>query len=533
VGCAVIVGSGAAAAGAAMALATQPDLQITVLDIGLDLEADRRDIVDWLSASLPGEWDEARLAAITALPTLSSVRGLPEKQSYGSDYPFRDVGQLSGVVSGTGVNPSLVSAAYGGFSTVWGAQIMPFTTSVLDGWPVKMSDLLPHYHAVLNQIPFAAEEDDLSRLFPLLAESAPLPEPSDRTRLVLQAYGRHRTAFARLGVTLGKARLALDAGACVLCGRCMTGCPYSLVYSASHTFDRLRRAGRINYQSGFLVVKVSENEDAVTISAKELSTGRVQDFAADRVYLACGAIGTTRIVMNSLGLFDTPLTMAESQQFILPLLSLHGTRDPRKVDQFTLNQFNMTVEMDESGFDLSQIHFYTFDQSFVEALPWPLRTAIAKPALTYLLRRLTVAIGYLPSWRSPRLTLKATRPSDANALPIVAVSRHPWTWWHNPMLRAVLTRMLRVAPMIDLYPILPSLRVAGGGKSYHIGATFPHAADGAQSIFSSDRVGRVGAWKRIHLVDASVFPSVPATTFGLTVMANAHRIAAETIESPM
>jgi choline dehydrogenase-like flavoprotein len=90
-----------------------------------------------------------------------------------------------------------------------------------------------------------------------------------------------------------------------------------------------------------------------------------------------------------------------------------------------------------------------------------------------------------------------------------------------------------VAPMIDLYPILPSLRVAGGGKSYHIGATFPHAADGAQSIFSSDRVGRVGAWKRIHLVDASVFPSVPATTFGLTVMANAHRIAAETIESPM
>ena len=31
-------------------------------------------------------------------------------------------------------------------------------------------------------------------------------------------------------------------------------------------------------------------------------------------------------------------------------------------------------------------------------------------------------------------------------------------------------------------------------------------------------------------MDASVFPTVPAMTFGLTVMANAHRIAAESLE---
>ena len=32
-------------------------------------------------------------------------------------------------------------------------------------------------------------------------------------------------------------------------------------------------------------------------------------------------------------------------------------------------------------------------------------------------------------------------------------------------------------------------------------------------------------FKAIHLIDASVFPTVAATTFTLTVMANAHRIA--------
>jgi hypothetical protein len=73
------------------------------------------------------------------------------------------------------------------------------------------------------------------------------------------------------------------------------------------------------------------------------------------------------------------------------------------------------------------------------------------------------------------------------------------------------------------------LRLSAAGKSYHWGGSFGHAADGP-APFSSDRLGRVGSWQRIHLVDASVFPTVPAMTFGLTVMANAHRIAAESLE---
>ena len=43
----------------------------------------------------------------------------------------------------------------------------------------------------------------------------------------------------------------------------------------------------------------------------------------------------------------------------------------------------------------------------------------------------------------------------------------------------------------------------------------------------TDVFGRVQGWKRIHVVDASVFPSIPATTITLTAMANAHRIGSE------
>jgi choline dehydrogenase-like flavoprotein len=43
----------------------------------------------------------------------------------------------------------------------------------------------------------------------------------------------------------------------------------------------------------------------------------------------------------------------------------------------------------------------------------------------------------------------------------------------------------------------------------------------------SDIYGRPAGLTRIHIVDASVFPSIPATTITLTAMANAHRIADE------
>ena len=44
---------------------------------------------------------------------------------------------------------------------------------------------------------------------------------------------------------------------------------------------------------------------------------------------------------------------------------------------------------------------------------------------------------------------------------------------------------------------------------------------------TTDRLGRLHGLSRIHVVDASVLPSIPATTITFSVMANAHRIGIE------
>ena len=523
----LIIGSGPAAAGAALALTQQPGQSVTVVDIGTQLEADQRRVVDAMTASDPNQWSSSDVAAISRQPVGTYRGSLPEKRSYGSDFPFRNVGQLDGVHSDGRANRLVVSSAYGGFSNVWGAQTMPWSTPTFDRWPIKWSEMEPHYRSVLHEVPLTGVDDDLSELFPLLVDAQDPPKLAERSRMVLDRYKARRAAVRAQGVTVGAARLALNAGSCVRCGLCMTGCPYSLIYSASHTFDSLRAAGRISYLPGLLAYRIGERKGQPFAEVRDLASGGSQRLEADRIFVACGALGTTRLVLGSLDYFDRDVSLAESVQFVMPTLSLRATIDPRTEDNFTLNQFNVVVDIDGGGLNLAQVHFYPYNPVFLATLPAFLQTKFTRSVTTSLLRRLSVGLGYLPSWESPRVHVMA-RPAGYAMLPTLSITgedgpRIP------PMLRTVIRRLLRAAPSLDLWPVLPKLVVSGAGKSYHFGGSFPHAGDGQRAVLETDRQGRLQAWDNVHLVDASVFPTVAATTFTLTIMANAHRIATEVI----
>ena len=528
----LIVGSGPAAAGVALALARDPSQQITVVDIGHQLEPERREKLRHMSTRTPDEWDPADVDLLRAQPAGAGRKGLPQKRSYGSDYPFSDRGQLRSVTAVGHANASVISGAYGGLSNVWGSQVMPFTPATFDTWPFDAAALEPHYREILSEIPYAAEEDALAGHFPLIGKGSALPPLAPRTSTVLDGFERHRARLEGLGVTVGRARLAFDPVPCVRCGLCMTGCPYSLIYSASQTFDRLRAAGRVEYVEGQLVVEVGQDDEAPYVVARDLGTGSHQRFEADRVYIGCGAAGTTRLVLSSLGIFDQDVQLGESAQFVLPMLSAKPVPDPRLRTEFTLNQFNMVVNLDDDWLDVSQIHFYPHNPAVVDALPGPLRTKAGEPVARQILRRFTVGLGYLPSWESPVMRMRIRRPTAGDDLPGLVVSGDEQGAFGNRMFRRVARRMLQAAPALDLFPVLPMAILSAPGKSYHFGSSLPHRTSAADGPLTTDRQGRLRAWSRVHMVDASVFPTVPATTFTLTIMANAHRIATESLADP-
>src|ERR1700691_6101917 len=100
---------------------------------------------------------------------------------------------------------------------------MPFSRATIDEWPVAYEELLPHYTTILGHLPYAGVDDDYSELFPLLASAVALPKLSPAVAEVLRRYYLHRDAVRRHGVTIGHARLALDAARCIECGLCLSG----------------------------------------------------------------------------------------------------------------------------------------------------------------------------------------------------------------------------------------------------------------------------------------------------------------------
>lgn len=517
-----IVGSGPAAAAAALALLREGQFEVEILDVGQRLEEQRQALLNSVSDCRPSEWPEAVRPELSRQPAVNVEGELPEKWLFGSDFPFRDAGQLRELTADAGGNGRSVSGAFGGFSNAWGAQVMPFSRPTLDSWPIGYDTMVPHYRAVLEQIPFAGSDDDYSELFPLLAQADPLPPLAPPVAAALRRYARRRAGVRARGVTLGEARLAMRAPHCAECGLCLTGCPYGLIYASSQTLQPLIEREAVKYRDGMLVLRVGEDEQGCWIEAKDLRNGTIRIERSDRVLLACGGLGTTRVVLNSIRPDTRSLTLEESAQIVLPFASARAQHDPCTYSTFTLNQFNVLIEYGRAGLDLAQIHLYPYNPTFEEALPAPLRQRqVARRAV---LRRVVAGLGYLPSWASPKVALAVGR-SGTDELPAVHLSARTNRSTRRA-LAAVLSRLLAVAPALDLWPVIPSLRLSGPAKSYHFGGSFPHVfGRPTHGALETDTLGRPSEWRRVHLIDASVFPTVAATTFTLTVMANAHRIA--------
>jgi choline dehydrogenase-like flavoprotein len=524
----VIVGSGPSAAAAALALEHVREAKITVLDLGTQLESERQAARAAMASTSPDRWSPQDLELVAALPKATAPGQLPVKQIYGSNFVFENAGQLDDIDATGSANPLVVSGAYGGFSNTWGAQLMPYSTGTFKTWPISRVNLEPHYREILEHIPYSGESDDLEETFPLMGSPDHLPKVTDRTSSVLRRYERNRVAVRRHGVTVGHARLALKGSACRRVGLCMTGCPYELIYSASQTFDRLRATQRVDYRSGTRVDRIEEDDSGrVSVHATEVETGKRRIFGADRVLVGAGAIGTTRIVAGSLGLTDRCITLAESVQFMTPFLSLTPVAELTQNGEFTLNQFNVFVTFDSDGKEAALVHCYPYNDIMLASLPSVL-TSGSLGALTKTgLRRLTVGLGYLPSWASPPVELRIGRAQADGSLPPIQVSsgQNEAT---QPMLKRVVGQLRRCGRALDLHPIPGQTKLSGPAKSYHYGGSFPMQAR-PFGQFASDVLGRVRPWRNVHLVDASVFPTVAATTFTLTIMANAHRIATETL----
>jgi hypothetical protein len=297
----------------------------------------------------------------------------------------------------------------------------------------------------------------------------------------------------------------------------MYGCPHRLIYSSDSTLETLRSDPRFSYRGGLTIRSVEESTDSVTLTAIDQNGGTVQ-LKGERVFLAAGVLGTASILLRSTGQYDCPITLKDSQYFLLPLLRLKGTPGVTTERLQTLSQ--LFLEILDASVSPYTIHLqlYTYNELFRDEVLAKLGFMDRVFPLESFLGRLFLIQGYLHSVHSPHIELVLRRAAGKDTLSAVRVSNSET----RKTMRKLVIKLAAISGSTGLLPLIPMLQLGKPGRGFHSGGTFPMSNN--PSVNEADRFGRINGLRRIHAVDSSVFPSIPATTITLTVMANAYRI---------
>src|SRR5205814_7704547 len=160
-----------------------------------------------------------------------------------------------------------------------------------------------------------------------------------------------------------------------------------------------------------------------------------EDVTAERTFVACGAVATTRLLLASLERFDHDVRLADSAYFTVPVLR---RRRPGAVAPQTAGNTLAQVFL-----ELGDVHLqlYGFNDLMLRAAAARFRLSerLALRVLQPLLGRLLYLQGYLHSSASPGILARLVRGEGCSVLALRGVGARP-----EPAVKAVL-RTLRSA----------------------------------------------------------------------------------------
>lgn len=531
---AIVVGSGPAAAATVHAL-LQSGWQVTVLDVGYELESENREAIDRMAAQPASEWSEADKKRITHRPP--PVEGINHsKRSYGSDFAFRDEGNLL-AADWQRARSFHHSFAFGGLSNVWGSCMLPYAEQDLDAWPIRLRDLEDHYRAVMELVPCTSSGDDdpLESILPSYSSQHNPIRPGAQGRAFLNDLENSRSHLAQHGISGGKARLAIRATdyegspLCRYCNLCLSGCPDRLIYSSAQSFSTWISRDQIRYLPGHLVERVEETDSGSKVHGIRLAGKEPFRMEAGRVFLATGVLATAKILQSSRTDLPRRIRLLDSQYFIFPLLRFRAVGDVETEPAHTAAQVFLEINDKAVSKHLVHLQIYGYsaflrDEVLRGWVRFPLRwTWLRKQFFS----RLLIVQGFLHSEDSGHLqitTSPGNRPDQALQIRPV---RDP-----SSIRTIILLGLKLLANSLRLRAlVLPLWKLPPPGSGYHSGGSFPMSRN--PEAGQTDTLGRPVGWKFTHIVDSSTFPSIPATSITMSVMANAHRIASLATRSAM
>ena len=428
----------------------------------------------------------------------------------------------------------LSSFAQGGLAEAWTGGSFPFNDGELADWPIGYAELEPYYARVAGRIGVAGADDDLARFMPVHDHLGTPPDLDEHSRRLLDVYANKRDAVNRLGVWLGRSRMAtlrdgtpLPEGrqGCTHLGRCLWGCPREALYTPVITLRELLRHEHFTYRDGVYVTHFEAGDDGrVTQVAYETADGARGEQPVELLALGAGTLSSARIFLESLERAggEAPVLggLMDNRQVLLPFFKLDMFARP--FDPETYQYHNLALGIDaqpakEYVHGLITTLKTALIHPIVQSVPFDLRSSLQ------IFRNVHAALGILNvnlhDDRRAENTLSLERDGERTTLHV----HYSPSSAEPERVRRALAIAKRALRKLGCFAPPGMQHTRPMGASVHYAGTLPMSAERRPLTTSPDCVSH--DFDNLVLVDGSTFPFLPAKNLTFTLMANAARVA--------
>jgi len=434
---------------------------------------------------------------------------LSKKLYFGSDLPYRHF-EFGPKIQRTNVNP-IYSFAKGGLSLVWGATMLPVSPQDIIHWPLKKTDLHKYYLEIADLIPISGSSDRLDEVYGTYLSRSSVFFSNRMLKILENSFNVNTNEFC-----VGGARLALETGnsvnrGCFYCNKCLDGCSDNFIWSSklestSENFVKMRVMNLHESKNGVLVNGIDENGD------------QQNTLEFDKVFLAAGAVESFRISAES-GLVPNRAIMKDSATYFIPFKASKKLGSYRS-NSFALSQCFMRFKaLDSSSF--TQIQLYEYSDDLIKRVKsaLPITAFLPNWVLRKVLSHFVIGIGYLGDQDSPSMLMERDDKGDVT---ITMNSSGKSLYERNSKVKQLIAGSKNIFNKVGLSPFVSLVRYANPGEGSHFGGWLPMGT-------LSDNLGRPNGSKNVHIVDASILPSIPPGPITFTLMANSRRIVEESL----
>jgi len=388
------------------------------------------------------------------------------------------------------------------------------------------------YKTVCARIPIAGPiDDDLSpHLHGVYPSQLPVRLTGSDERL-LRAYAQRKAALQKLGVGIGRARLAVvtdtaRGDACNYCNRCVWGCPRASIYNPRESTLRECEAHHgFRYLPQRFVLSLLFTDTRVTgIRYLDTVTLEIREEPCDVVFLAAGALQTGAIFLRTLkrarpdiapetdGLMDTAFVK-------IPYLALECIGQPEEQRSFQFNRLIAGIVSETDAWprylhcellNLTSLLYHPL----IERMPFDSR--LSKRLFFALKSALGAATLFFPDKITPSNRQVLIDSSDRWEKVDL---RYEQSDQKEEYIRLAIARMQSALRRLGCLP-RKAVR-SPPGAAIHYAGTVPMGV-GAKRC---DAKGRTNLFPNLYIADGAAFPSLPSKSISLSLAAHATRVA--------